>query len=59
MTELQKKQRLVEVAREFEIILLPSKQQNLFEFGAYFYLNKTSPKFSAKQKKTSRLSGIL
>ena len=37
--------RLVEVARKIVIILLPSKPQNLFEFGAYFYLNKSSPKF--------------
>ena len=32
------KKKMVEVAREIEIILLSSKQQNLFEFGACFYL---------------------
>ena len=31
--------------------LLSSKQQNLFEFGACFYLNKSFLKFSTKQKK--------
>ena len=51
MTGLQRKQGMVEVARKIEIILLPSKQQNLFEFGACFYLNKSFLKFSTKQKK--------
>ena len=41
---------MVEVVRKIEIILLSSKQQNLFEFGACFYLNKTFQKFSVKQK---------
>ena len=41
---------MVEVARKIEIILLSSKQQNLFEFGACFYLNKSFLKFSTKQK---------
>ena len=50
---------MVEVARKIEIILLHSKQQNLFEFGACFYLNKTSPKFSFKQKNFGRLSVFL
>ena len=40
----------MEVARKIEIILLSSKQQNLFEFGACFYLNKSFLKFSTKQK---------
>ena len=43
--------KMVEVARKIEIILLSSKQQNLFEFGACFYLNKSFLKFSTKQKK--------
>ena len=49
---------MVEVARVIEIILLPSKQQNLFEFGACFYLNKTFQKFSVKQKNFGRLSVV-
>ena len=44
---------MVEVARKIEIILLSSKQQNLFEFGACFYLNKSFLKFSTKQKNKS------
>jgi len=41
---------MVEVARKIEIILLSSKQQNLFEFDDDFISEKYSPKFSLKQK---------
>ena len=50
---------MVVVVRKIEIILLHSKQQNLFEFGACFYLDKSFLKFSIKQKKTSQLPVIL
>ena len=45
-----KGKKMVEVARKIEIILLPSKQQNLFEFDDDFISEKYSPKFSLKQK---------